>query len=167
MSPREWRAGAAALFVLLWTGCGGGRSAGDAADEADAGMKRAEQEFTPSEFDRAPDMLLKDAAADTAVAPPDMPPPSPATEPELTPGFRVQIYSSSDIDEANAIKTAAESTFTGERFYIVYDPPMYKVRAGDFPSRHEADRFARVLREGGYNDAWIVPDRVARGLPPR
>lgn len=156
-----------AVLALAGAGCAGGSRSGEDGEDAAAEMRRREKEFTPSEFDRPPEMMLKDAATDSAIAPPETPTPSPVTEPELVPGFRVQIYSSSDIDEANALKTAAEGVFPAERFYIVYDPPIYKVRAGDFTSRHEADRFARVLREGGYNDAWIVPDRVAKILPPR
>ncbi len=77
----------------------------------------------------------------------------------------MQIFSSTDIDEANGVKAAAEEKFPLEWFYVVYEPPTYKVRAGDFQQRYDADRLARTLREGGYTDSWIVPDRVVKQPP--
>ena len=155
------------LVFLLLAGCGGGARKGETGNDEAADPGGREKEFTPSEFDRPPEVLLEGLTAEARDSVVEVATPSPLTEPELIPGFRVQIYSSSDIDEANAIKTAAEEQFTTEKFYIVYDPPIYKVRAGDFASRHEADRFARALKEGGYSDSWIVPDRVTKRLPPR
>jgi hypothetical protein len=161
------RFAAAFLLALALQGCGGGAPRGESTGDGTAELRRREAEFTPSEFDQPPETLLKDAGTAREDSVHEIATPSPEREPELTPGFRVQIYSSSDIDEANAMKTAAEAQFPTERFYLVYDPPIYKVRAGDFASRHEADRFARTLKDGGYNDAWIVPDRVSKILPPR
>jgi hypothetical protein len=89
--------------------------------------------------------------------------PSPVETPnEYVSGFRVQIFSSTDIDEANGMKVAAEQRFPGEVFYVAYEPPTYKVRVGDFLQRYDADRLARTLREAGYSDSWIVPDRVLK-----
>jgi hypothetical protein len=92
-------------------------------------------------------------------------PPPVETPVEYVPGFRVQIFSSTDIDEANGMKTAAEVRFPAEWFYLVYEPPAYKVRVGDFQQRYDADRCAKTLREGGYSDSWIVPDRVLKTPP--
>lgn len=47
---------------------------------------------------------------------------------ELVPGFRVQIYSTTDIDQAKAKKLEAEGDFPTEWFYLQYDPPTYKIR---------------------------------------
>lgn len=128
-------------------------------------MRKAEREFRPSDYDSEPGATLHPetaAGGDTLVM--DLPE-MPAVPPELVAGFRVQIFSTTDIDEATAIKDTAEAHFPAEWFYLVYEPPTYKVRAGDLLTRHEADRLAKLLREGGYDDSWVVPDRVYRTPP--
>jgi hypothetical protein len=164
-----------ALKVLLITalaagtaGCGSGSRTTGGDTTGNAGeLRRHEETFRPSEFDPPPAVMLKEkpvAGTDTSTYPPVVPVESPA---EQIAGFRVQIFSSTDIDEANGMKTSAEQRFPGEWFYLVYEPPAYKVRAGDFQQRYDADRFAKALREGGYGDSWVVPDRVLKTRPPK
>ena len=107
-------------------------------------LGRWEADFRPSDHDTASAPPLHPLAPglagdrDTlATAPP------PGTESELVPGFRVQIFSTTDIDEANQKKAEAEADFPAEWFYMVYDPPTYKIRGGNFVERYEAERFAR------------------------
>jgi hypothetical protein len=146
-------------------GCGSGTpAAGTAHPDSGSEQRKYEATFHPSEFDPPPAVMLRDKQAtgtDTAHTSP-LPVQTPG---EYAPGFRVQIFSSTDIDEANGFRTAAEQRFPTESFYIVYEPPTYKVRAGDFQQRYDADRLAKTLREGGYSDSWIVPDRVLK-VPP-
>jgi hypothetical protein len=65
------------------------------------------------------------------------------------------------------MKADAETQFPEEWFYVVYDAPTYKVRAGNFLERYEADRFGKLLAEKGYRDAWVVPEKVYKDAPPR
>ena len=83
-------------------------------------------------------------------------------ESELVPGFRVQIFSTTDIDEANQKKAEAEADFPSESFYIQYDPPTYKIRGGNFLERYEAERFARAAIEKGFAESWAVPEKINR-----
>lgn len=83
-------------------------------------------------------------------------------EEETILGFRIQIFSSSNIDDAAATKLAAQPIFTEDTVYVVYDPPVYKVRVGDYVTRLEANQHLTAVQEKGYADAWIVPDRVIR-----
>ena len=46
--------------------------------------------------------------------------------------------------------------------YVVYDPPVYKVRVGDYTSRLEASRKLSTFIDKGYPDAWIVADRIVQ-----
>ena len=80
-------------------------------------------------------------------------------------GFRVQIFSTTNIDAAKAKQTEAESYFPEEWFYMQYDPPTYKIRAGNFRQRFEADRFVRLAAEKGFTDAWVVPEKVFKSPP--
>lgn len=79
---------------------------------------------------------------------------------ELVPGFRVQVFSSSNIDQAKARKEEIEQKFPGVTFYLVYDAPSYKIRGGNFLTRFDADQFLRDITAEGYGDAWVVPEKV-------
>ncbi len=85
---------------------------------------------------------------------------------ELVPGFRVQIYSTTDIDQAKAKKLEAEGDFPTEWFYLQYDPPTYKIRGGNFLQRYEAERFVRLAVDRGFSDSWAVPEKVFSQPPP-
>ena len=82
-------------------------------------------------------------------------------------GFRVQIYSSTSIDEANAKVAEVQGILPMEWFYVVYDAPAYEIRAGNFLKRFDADKFVRQLSDRGYRDAWVVPEKVFKNPPPR
>jgi hypothetical protein len=77
-------------------------------------------------------------------------------------GFRIQIFSTSSIDEALNTKVNLLAKLPQDSVYIVYDPPIYKIRLGDFPSRYEASIELQSIVPMGYSDAWIVPDNIVR-----
>ena len=77
-------------------------------------------------------------------------------------GFRIQIFSSSSVDETTLMKNLALEKFSGDSIYVVYDAPVYKVRVGDFLNRYEASQRLPEFIEKGYRDAWIVPDRIVQ-----
>ncbi len=81
---------------------------------------------------------------------------------EVVQGFRIQIFSSSNVDETTLMKNLALDKFVGDSIYVVYDAPVYKVRIGDFVNRYEANQRLPEFVEKGYRDAWIVPDRVVQ-----
>jgi hypothetical protein len=81
---------------------------------------------------------------------------------EVVQGFRIQIFSSSNVDETTLMKNLALEKFVGDSVYVVYDAPVYKVRIGDFVNRYEANQRLPEFVEKGYRDAWIVPDRIVQ-----
>ncbi|HEX9005986.1 MAG TPA: SPOR domain-containing protein [Bacteroidota bacterium] len=159
----------AILALLLLGGCASQqRTAEKGGGGGPSALGRYEAQFTPSDYDA-------DSAGSHA-APTDsagIPPPSDAdtfahASTELIPGFRVQLLATTSIDEVNVRKSQAEEAVPGEWFYIEFDPPTYKLRAGNFRTRFEADRFARMIAARGFADAWTVPGRVVKdpGPPP-
>ncbi|MBI4535089.1 MAG: SPOR domain-containing protein [Ignavibacteriae bacterium] len=129
-------------------------------------LHKYESTFDPSEY--GPDATMVTETGEAKTGAPVDPSEIVAVEtPEVVPGFRVQLFATTSIDEANAKKTEAESLFPEEWFYVVYDPPVYKLRSGNFLTRFEADRFSKRAAERGYVDAWTVPDRVIKNLSPR
>jgi len=102
--------------------------------------------------------------------PPDAPPaagtvqnsegwttPSPAGQ---TPGYRVQIFASSERDRAEAAAAEARRRFT-EPVYVEYEAPLYKVRVGDCATRHEADTLKEKAGTQGYDGAWVAETPVS------
>ena len=81
---------------------------------------------------------------------------------EAVQGFRIQIFSSSNVDETILMKNLALEKFLGDSIYVVYHAPVYKVRVGDFLNRYEASQRLPEFVAKGYRDAWIVPDRIVQ-----
>ena len=128
-------------------------------------LGRYESDFRPADHDTLP-APLSHADAPLLRQNPDNPGNAAAPEGELVQGFRVQIYSTTDIDAAKAKKLEAESYFPSEWFYLQYDPPTYKIRGGNFLQRYEAERFVRLAAEKGFGDSWAVPEKVFKQAPP-
>lgn len=98
-----------------------------------------------------------DIEATDAEAPPVTAPPA-APEPALIDGFRVQVFASGDRDiAANAAREVQERLRIPT--YIDLDAGMYKVRAGDFATRAEADQALPGIRKD-YPDAWVVASKI-------
>jgi hypothetical protein len=80
-------------------------------------------------------------------------------------GFRVQILSTRDVEEADSIRDEfmawADSSFHDYTpdAYVLFRQPYYRVRTGDFHDREMAIEFSRLVKIH-YPDAWIVHDRV-------
>ncbi len=150
---------------LLVLGCGASKELEKPKSSGNI-LKEYEDRFRPSDYDMDPKVFLselrrekekKSIPSEPAVSDPPLP----------TPGFRVQMLATTDIDEANGKKAEAEAAFAGEWFYIAFDAPTYKIRAGNFLVRDDADMYAKFLQENGFPDAWVVPEKVIRNIQPR
>ena len=147
-------------FILL-TSCGATKdsSGGDRLRDYEATFRPSDYDLPLGEVFTESHLAAATDSGTTTVLP--------APPPELTQGYRVQLFATTGYDEAMQLKAIAEGQFTDEWFYVVYDAPTYKVRAGNFLERYEADRFAKLLAERGYKDSWVVPERVYVTPPPR
>ncbi len=164
-----------ALAVMLcWclAGCAGSHQAETqetsnqpAKKELAAPLAEYEATLNPSDYDQDIEIVKKAQAEAKAPAPLELPQDSTVVQEDVTQGYRIQIFSSPNIDDANAARTNALVQFPSDSIYIVYDPPVYKVRVGDFITRYQADQRMPDFVEKGYKDAWIVPDRVVHRRP--
>lgn len=152
--------------ALLSAGCGSSRTERSESDFVEEARKY-EAAFRPSDFLPKPSPTTSDTEVKTPPVEERQGTLRTPQAPELIQGFRVQVFASTSIDAADSAKNEADELFPGEWFYVVYDPPTYKVRGGNFATRHEADRFAGQLRGRGYRDAWLVPERVYKDPAPR
>lgn len=86
-------------------------------------------------------------------------------------GFRVQLYSGGDLEEANKVRADFLELYPGFNAYRLWIQPTFRVRAGDFPTRNEAMMFMNEIRKD-FPGAFVVPDRIERPkvrkpLPPK
>lgn len=165
-----------ALIVLtaaaVVAGCGGGAEATRPATPTAERQTRKEPPkhpmsyyeatLRPAMFDADVDSVRRVHEAERERQALEIPKDSLVLEEETILGFRIQISSTANIDDAGAVKSAAQTLFISDTVYVVYDPPVYKVRVGDFTSRLDANQRLPHVQERGYSDAWIVPDKVVR-----
>lgn len=74
-------------------------------------------------------------------------------------GYRVQIYSGTNRKDAYAAQTRFNNAYPELRTYISYTEPNYKIRAGDFRSRLEAEKLMQELR-GKFTSLFIIPGKI-------
>ena len=77
----------------------------------------------------------------------------------MTEGYRVQIYTTQTLYEADSILVRADSLFLGEA-YLRFDPPNYKIRIGNLISRSDADQLQRYARTAGFPRSWVLRTNV-------
>ncbi len=91
----------------------------------------------------------------------------PTRSEETSLGFRVQVLVTNRLDSANSVKNSLQSLlsssiFQSQKVYIIYEPPNYKVRVGDFERLQDASVLRKFLIENGFKYAWIVNDRIKK-----
>ena len=77
-----------------------------------------------------------------------------------TDGYRVQVVSTDDLDEANQVRAQIYEKTTKKEVYIIFEPPFYKVKVGDFTTKSEAENLRFKLNQLGYTDSKVVQETV-------
>ena len=77
----------------------------------------------------------------------------------MTEGYRVQIYTTQLLYEADSILVQADSLFLGEA-YLRFDAPNYKIRVGNLISRSEAEQLQKYSRTVGFPRSWVLKTSV-------
>jgi hypothetical protein len=157
---------ALAGILIVLSGCGSTessrKSTTSAAGEQDhrVALSQTEKTFNPSDYDDEIEVIKKQHEFEQQRASASHQQDSVVVESEPTQGFRIQIFASGSIDEANAMRQTAVQRLTEDSVYVVFDPPVYKVRVGDFRTRVEANQRLGVIGAMGFADAWVVGDRI-------
>lgn len=74
-------------------------------------------------------------------------------------GYRIQLYVGNVRQEADNAKAYIYQAFPDLNPYVSYSQPTYRVKAGDFMYRSDAEQFLEQIR-GQYSSAVILADRV-------
>ena len=75
-------------------------------------------------------------------------------------GFRVLVLTTDNIEEANQIKADVYFSQNSNEVYIDFEPPFYKVKAGDFDTQKTADDLRFKLNQLGYKEAKVIKDKI-------
>ncbi|MBI3578553.1 MAG: SPOR domain-containing protein [Ignavibacteriales bacterium] len=125
-----------------------------------APLSQYEATFNPTDYDEDVAQVQKSHITENRINGDQSTADSTIIESEFHQGFRIQIFASVNIDEANAMKIAAAPKITEDSVYVVFDPPVYKVRVGDYRRRMEASQKLPKFIEMGFPDAWVVGDQI-------
>jgi len=77
-----------------------------------------------------------------------------------TNGFRVRVYVTDKLDEADSLKTELSLKLTQKNIYVIFDPPFYKVEVGDFVSMSDAKDLNFKLNQMGYTGSRVIASTV-------
>jgi hypothetical protein len=152
--------------IALLTGCGS--SGGSRKDsetlpetrERKIPLSQVESRFNPSEYDDDLNVVCDQHEIEQQRAANEASKDSLIIVSELSQGYRIQIFATGNIDEATVMRLTTIQRVTEDSVYIVYDPPVYKVRIGDFRTRAEASQKLGAMSSIGFADAWVVGDRI-------
>ena len=74
-------------------------------------------------------------------------------------GFRLQIYETSSVEEANKKILKFKKTLT-DSIYMSFEAPFYKVRYGNYSTREQAEIEKKNILSKGYKSVWIVKSNI-------
>jgi SPOR domain len=81
-------------------------------------------------------------------------------------GYRIQVVSTSNRDQAFKIKTDLMNRFPDEKTYVLFQSPSFKVRIGNFIKRADAEKFRKELNKMFPQGVFIVDDAIEYTPPP-
>ena len=121
-------------------------------DEDTAGRKKPDSVFVTVHKDPRLDLLVKKQATINEVTSRD----SRRTDK----GFRLMIISTNKRDEALAAKTKVYTFFPQLKAYLWYQSPYFRVKAGNFKDKKEAEEWQRKLNVHFPKGVFIMPDII-------
>ncbi|MFY7911728.1 MAG: SPOR domain-containing protein [Emticicia sp.] len=74
-------------------------------------------------------------------------------------GYRIQVYVGNDRREVDEAKVFIYQNFPELNTYLTFSQPTYKLKAGDFTSRLDAERYYSFIKQR-YSMAMMVPERI-------
>jgi SPOR domain len=75
-------------------------------------------------------------------------------------GFRLMVLVSTNREDANKARTLLYTTFPELKNYFTFQSPYYKVKAGNFQERSDADKYRRKLNVYFPRGVFIMPDII-------
>jgi SPOR domain len=76
------------------------------------------------------------------------------------PGYRIQVLNSTDRNKVFAAKTKIYQQFPDLKPYVMYQPPNYKLRVGNFRTQAEAEEFEKQLSQLFPTGLYVIRDTI-------
>jgi len=76
------------------------------------------------------------------------------------PGFRLLIVNTNNRQEAIEAKSRVYTLYPELKAYLVYQAPYYKLKAGNFKTRAEAEPFRKALNDRFPKGVFLINDIV-------
>jgi len=74
-------------------------------------------------------------------------------------GYRIQVYVGNDRRGVDEAKVFIYQNFPELNTYLTFSQPTYKLKAGDFTSRLDAERYYSSIKHR-YSMAMVVSERI-------
>ncbi len=78
---------------------------------------------------------------------------------EVMRGYRIQVGAYEEKENAERMRDYVQKKMNLP-VYLEYQPPFFRVRAGNFKDIHEAEKYVEIFRKNGFNDARWVPSTI-------
>jgi len=75
-------------------------------------------------------------------------------------GYRIQVANSSDRNQVFTIKAKIYQMYPELKPYLIYQPPNYKLRVGNFRTPEEAEEYLQKLTRDFPSDVYLVHDTI-------
>ncbi len=75
-------------------------------------------------------------------------------------GFRLQVASTQNREEAFKLKTLLMSRFSTHKAYILFQSPYFKVRIGNFLKREDAEKLRQQMQKQFPSGVYLVDDAI-------
>lgn len=81
-------------------------------------------------------------------------------------GYRIQVVSTINREQAFKVKSDLLNSYPLEKAYILFQSPYFKVRIGNFLKKVDAENFKKPLNKQFPQGVYIVEDAIEYTPPP-
>lgn len=75
-------------------------------------------------------------------------------------GYRLMVVNTNKRDEAIEAKTKIYTHFPELKSYLAYQSPFFKVKAGNFKTREEAEKYRKILNVYFPKGVFVIYDTI-------
>jgi hypothetical protein len=75
-------------------------------------------------------------------------------------GYRIQVINSSNRDKVFAAKTKIYQQYPELKVYLLYQPPNYRLKVGNFKTSEEADVYVKKMASLFPTGMYVVHDTI-------
>jgi hypothetical protein len=76
------------------------------------------------------------------------------------PGYRIEVANSNDRNQVFAIKTRIYQVYPELKPYLIYQPPNYKLKVGNFRTVEEAEPYLQKLTQDFPSGVYLIHDII-------